>query len=88
MLAIMKQNNRIAVEVGWLSIYECLCYVISSDLFVEINIKYWKVSGLRVSYDSVVSVDWADDGMVEDVILQGGKNRKSTNNQSAPWISD
>ena len=32
---------------------------------------YWKVSGLRVSYDSVVSVDWADDGMVEDVILQG-----------------
>ena len=25
---------------------------------------------MRVSYDSVVSVDWADDGMVEDVILQ------------------
>ena len=26
---------------------------------------------MRVSYDGVVSVDWADDGTVEDVILQG-----------------
>ena len=56
---------------------------------------YWKVSGLRVSYDSVVSVDWADDGLVEDVTLQeqGGLDGLTaqyncTNNQSTPWKSD
>lgn len=56
---------------------------------------YWKVSGLRVSYDGVVSVDQADDGLVEDVTLQeqGGLDGLtaqyiSTNNQSTPWKSD
>ena len=37
---------------------------------------YWKVSGLRVSHDGVVTVDWIDDGGVEDVTLREHEGRE------------
>ena len=37
---------------------------------------YWKVSGLRVSHDGVVTVDWIDDSGVEDVTLREHEGRE------------